>query len=102
MRRLAEEIGLPELSEEQIEILAEECEAKITEFILGKIPKKSISELTVICSLQLEDQLDLDIDIDLSQNYDSGSDLDDILSEAAEYGTAWLEKRLKELKGRES
>lgn len=102
MRPKADEIGLPNLSEEQLEILAETCEAKITEYILDRIPKKSIAELTVSCSLQLSDQLDIDIDIDVSQNYESGSDLDDLLSEAAEHGTVWLETRLKELKGSES
>ncbi|TFG07629.1 DUF3194 domain-containing protein [Candidatus Thorarchaeota archaeon] len=102
MRPIADEIGLPDLSEEQIEILAEACEARVTDYILDKIPKKSIEELSVSCTLQLGEQLDVDIDIDLSQKYEVGSDLDDLLSEAAEYGTAWLENRLRELKGSES
>ncbi|NHI83095.1 MAG: DUF3194 domain-containing protein [Candidatus Thorarchaeota archaeon] len=102
MRPEADEIGLPNISEKQIELLAEECEAKITEFIFRRIPKKSIAELTVSCSVHLSDKLDLDIDIDISQNYESGGDLNDLIDEAAEHGTAWLEKCLKELKSCES
>ena len=32
------DIGLPDISEDIIEQLAEECESQVTEFIKGKIP----------------------------------------------------------------
>lgn len=98
----ADEIGLPDLSEEDVEKLAEECEARITEFILTKVPKKSVTELYVICSLQLGDQLDLDVQLDISQDYDGGIPLEELLDEATTHGVKWLESRLQELKRSES
>lgn len=92
------EIGLPSLSDQQIEALAEECEDEITNYILGKIPKKSIAEISVSCVLELDEELNIDVQLDLEQNYDTGHHLDEILDAATKYGTDWLEKRLKELK----
>ena len=92
------EIGLPSLDDQQIESLAEECEDEITKFILGRIPKKSVAEISVSCILEFDEELDVDIQIDLEQSYDTGDQLDAILDTAAQYGTEWLERRLKELK----
>ncbi|MFX0053973.1 MAG: DUF3194 domain-containing protein [Promethearchaeota archaeon] len=92
------EIGLPNLDDQQIESLAEECEDELIKFILGKIPKKSVAELSVSCILDFDEELDVDIQIDLEQSYDTGNQLDEILDDATRYGTEWLEKRLKELK----
>jgi len=92
------EIGLPSLNDQQIESLAEECEDEITKFILGKIPKKSIAEISVSCILEFDEELDVDVQIELEQSYDTGHQLDELLDSATRYGTEWLEKRLKELK----
>lgn len=92
------EIGLPSLNARLIESLAEDCEDEITKFILGKIPRKSVAEISVSCILEFDEELDVDIQIDLEQSYDTGDNLDEILDAATRYGTEWLEKRLKELK----
>jgi hypothetical protein len=92
------EIGLPSLNDQQIESLAEECEDEITRFILDKIPKKSIAEISVSCILEFDKELDVDVQIDIEQSYDTGHTLDEILDTATKYGAEWLEKRLKELK----
>jgi hypothetical protein len=92
------EIGLPSLDDQRIESLAEECEDKITKFILDKIPKKSVAEISVSCILEFDEELDVDIQIDLEQSYDTGDQLDEVLDAASRYGTEWLERRLKELK----
>ena len=92
------EIGLPELSESDLEQLTEECEAAITQHIFDKIPKKSISELVVTCILDLNETLQFEIQLDLVQEYDTGHPLDDILEGANRFGTEWLEKRLAEMK----
>lgn len=92
------EIGLPSFNDQQIESLAEECEDEITNFILSKVPKKSIAEISVSCVLELDEELSVDVQLDLEQSYDTGHQLDEILDAAAKYGTEWLEKRLKELK----
>ena len=95
------DIGLPDISEDIIEQLAEECESQVTEFIKGKIPEKSIDTLFVTCSLNLLDgQLDVNLDIDISQAFDTGQDLDDLLQKAIDCGVEWLEKKLMEMKGK--
>ena len=93
------DIGLPELSEELIEKLAEECEEQISKFILKKIPEKSIDTLFVSCTLELLDsQLDLDIQLEIDQLYTTGHSLDDLLQDATDFGVEWLEKQLAEMK----
>ena len=95
------DIGLPDISEEIIEQLAEECEVQVTDFIKSKVPEKSIEALFVTCSLNLLDgQLDVNLDIDISQAFDTGHDLDDLLQEAMDCGVEWLEKKLMEMKGK--
>jgi len=93
------DIGLPDISEDIIEQLAEECEVQVTEFIKNKVPEKSIDVLFVTCSLNLLDgQLDVNLDIDISQAFDTGHDLDDLLQETVDCGVEWLEKKLMEMK----
>lgn len=90
-------IGIPDLTEEQVEALAEQCEEHVSRFIMRRVPKKSIEELRVTCSLDLAEQLDVDIEIELTQKYDTGVDIDNILDEAAAKGMEWLEKQLREM-----
>jgi len=92
-------IGLPDISEEVIERLAEECEAQISKFILKKIPDKSIDTLFVSCTLELVDnQLDLEVELEIDQLFDTGHSLDDLLQEATGIGVDWVEKQLAEMK----
>ncbi len=93
------EIGLPLLSEDDLESLAEACENEVTNYLLSRIPQKSIEELSVSCSLEFTNKLDVDIAIDISQKYDNGQDLDVLVTQAAEFGMSWLEKELREMKG---
>jgi len=93
------DIGLPDISEDIIEQLAEECEGHVTDFIKSQVPEKSIEALFISCSLSLQDgQLDVNLDIDISQAFDTGHDLDDLLQEAIDCGVEWLEKKLMEMK----
>jgi hypothetical protein len=92
-------IGLPELTEEDLEHLAEECETQVSNFLLKKIPEKSIDTLFVSCTLELVDnQLDLDVQLEINQLFDTGHSLDDLLEEATEFGVEWLENQLTEMK----
>ena len=92
-------IGLPEISVEVIEKLTEDCEAQISDFIVKKIPSKTIESMFVSCTLELENgQLDLDVQIELSQVFDTGHSLDDLLQEATDFGVEWLENQLTEMK----
>lgn len=93
------DIGLPDISGDVMEYLAEECETQVINFIRREISEKSIESLIVSCSLNLIDgQLDIEIEIDISQRYDTSSDLDDILQEASDCGVDWLKKQLMEMK----
>ncbi|MFW9918135.1 MAG: DUF3194 domain-containing protein [Candidatus Thorarchaeota archaeon] len=92
------DIGLPDLDEEQIDALAEACEKQITSFILNEIPSKSIDELSISCTLDLDDELHLAIDIDIIQKYSTGQNLEEITNRASEYASDWLERQLKEMK----
>ena len=95
------DIGLPDISEDIIEQLAEECEVQVSDFIKNKVPEKSLDILFITCSLNLTDgQLDVNLDIDISQAFDTGHDLDDLLQEAVDCGVEWLEKKLMEMKGK--
>ena len=93
-------IGIPPLSEEELEQLAEECEDEVSTFLFEKLPSKSIEELAVSCVLELSDKLDVDIQIDLVQKYETGHFLDKLVQEAIEHGVNWLDQKLMELKGR--
>jgi hypothetical protein len=94
------DIGLPDISEDIIEQLAEECELHVMEFIKSKVPEKSLDTLFITCALSLLDgQLDVDLDIDISQAFDTGQDLDNLLQDAMDCGVEWLEKKLMEMKG---
>ncbi|MHA1906198.1 MAG: DUF3194 domain-containing protein [Candidatus Thorarchaeota archaeon] len=92
------EIGLPELDEEQLDLLAENCEQEITNFILKTIPAKSVEDLTIVCEFEITTQLDTSIEIDLAQQYDTGHDLDELVEKATQFGYEWLEGQLRELK----
>lgn len=95
------DIGLPDISEDVIEQLAEDCESQVTDFIKNHVPAKSIETLFITCSLSLSDgQLDVDIDIDISQKFDTGHDLDNLLHDAIDCGEKWLEDKLKEMKSK--
>jgi hypothetical protein len=95
------DIGLPDISEDTIEQLAEECEVQVMDFIKSQVPEKSLDILFITCSLDLMNgQLDVNIDIDISQVFDTGHDLDELLQEAVDCGAEWLEKKLMEMKGK--
>jgi hypothetical protein len=99
MKPIIENIGIPHLSEEELEQLAEDCEDEISKFMFQKIPPKSIEELSVSCSLDLSDTLDLDVQIDLIQSYETGHDLNELIQEATNHGVKWLDQKLSEMKG---
>ncbi len=94
------ELGLPELTDGQIEQLTEECQDEVTRYVLSIIPQKSLSELSVVCTVEFDTQLNLQVEINVAQEYDTGHSMDDVTNKAAEHGAEWLEKRLRELKAR--
>jgi len=92
------EIGLPKLQDQDIEDLAEACEQEVSEFIMNMLPPKSVEDLSVSCILDLNELLNIDFEIAISQLYDTGHNLDDVISQSIDHGTKWLEARLTEMK----
>ncbi|TXT53957.1 MAG: hypothetical protein BAJATHORv1_100042 [Candidatus Thorarchaeota archaeon] len=93
------EIGLPDLSPDELEKLAEKCEEEVSQYITERVPQKSIEQLVVTCLLELsDDRLDVIINIDIIQKYESGHDLDSISDDAIEHAIEWVEDRLREMK----
>ncbi len=92
------EIGLPEISEDRIEELTEACEREVTEYLLERLTEKSIEDLSVICTLQLSEQLDVELDVMVSQKYATIDDLNQLIEDAIAHGVNWLEMRLLEMK----
>ncbi len=92
------EIGLPKLQDQDLEDLVEACEQEVSEFILKILPPKSVEELSVSCILDLNELLNVDFEIAISQLYDTGHVLDDVISQSVDHGTKWLENRLTEMK----
>jgi len=93
-------IGLPDLTQDDVQRLAEECEGEVVRFIYSMIPEKSIAELVVSCTLDLDEILTMDLEIDISQKYSTGHSLDEVIEQAADHAHDWLEKRLLEMKRR--
>jgi hypothetical protein len=99
MKPVIDIIGLPNFSEAELELLAENCEEEISRFVFRMIPPKSIEELSISCSLELSDKLDLDVQIDIIQKYETEHALNEIIQQATEHGVTWLDHKLREMKG---
>lgn len=99
MKPVVDKIGIPHLSEEEVELLAENCEDEISKFLFQMIPPKSIEELIVSCTLELKEELELDVQIDLVQKYDTGQSLNELIQQAIEHGVQWFDQKLLEMKG---
>ncbi|NWF95688.1 MAG: DUF3194 domain-containing protein [Candidatus Thorarchaeota archaeon] len=94
-----ENIGLPSLSEEDIERLTDACEAEVRSFIVQRIPQKSISELVILCSMDLDEELKVEVETVIVQDYDTGVSLKELADEASVHGIEWLRSHLLEMKG---
>jgi len=94
-----EEIGLPELTHEQMEELCVLAEEAVKQYILSKIPGKRIETLNITVETEDEKTLSLTVEIELAlsplmQNFDAQKLTDGAIKEA--FTSA--EKYLRELK----
>jgi len=96
---LVEELGLPELTSEQIEELCSIAEEAAREYVLSKVPSKRIETLNI--SVEAEGtkpvMLTVEIDIALSplmKDFDAQKLVDEAVAEAFTYA----KKYLRELK----
>lgn len=61
-----EEIGLPELTPEQVEELCSAAEKAAREYILSKVPPKRVETLNISVEMEGEEQLTLTVDVELN------------------------------------
>lgn len=77
------ELGLPELSTEQVETLCETAEDAARKHIQAKISSKVIDHLDIVVEAQGTKPVDLSVDINLILNKDdTGVDVDALVNEA--------------------
>jgi len=96
-----EEIGLPELTPEQVEELCSIAEEAAREYVLSKVPPKRVETLNISVEIDGEKPLTLTVDVEivlspLMQEYDVQRLADEAVKEA--FRSA--EKYLRELKCR--
>ncbi|MEM1551451.1 MAG: DUF3194 domain-containing protein [Candidatus Bathyarchaeia archaeon] len=96
-----EDIGLPELTPEQIEELCSKTEEAAREYVLSKVPPKQVETLNISVETDGEKPLTLTVDVEivlspLMQEYDVQRLADEAVKEA--FRSA--EKYLRELKCR--
>jgi hypothetical protein len=94
-----EEIGLPELTSEQIEELCLTAENAAREYVLSKVPAKQIETLNISVEAEATKPLTLTVEVDillspLMKNFDARKLSDEAMREAF----ASAEKYLRELK----
>jgi len=96
-----EEIGLPELTPEQVEELCSIAEEAAREYVLSKVPPKHVETLNISVETDGEKPLTLTVDVEivlspLMQEYDIQRLADEAVKEAFKSA----EKYLRELKCR--
>ena len=96
-----EEIGLPELTPEQVEELCSIAEEAAREYVLSKVPPKHVETLNISVETDGEKTLTLTVDVEivlspLMQEYDIQRLADEAVKEAFKSA----EKYLRELKCR--
>jgi len=96
-----EDIGLPELTPEQVEELCSRAEEAAREYVLSKVPPKRVETLNISVETDGEKPLTLTVDVELvlsplMQEYDVQKLVDEAVKEA--FRSA--EKYLRELKCR--
>ena len=94
-----EELGIPELTTEQIEELCAIAEEAAREYVLSKIPSKRIDTLNISVEAEGTKPVNLTVDIDIAlsplmENFD----VQKLVNEAVKQAFALAEKYLRELK----
>jgi len=93
-----EEIGIPELTSEQLEELCEIAEEAAREYVLSKVPSRRVSALNVTVDAEGTKPITLNVDVEvalspLMKNYD----VEKLAKEATERAFASIEKYLRKL-----
>lgn len=93
-----EEIGIPKLTSEQVEVLCEIAEKAAREYVLSKVPSHRISSLDITIDTDGTKPVTVNVDVrvalsPLMKNYD----VKGLVNEATEEAFATIEKYLRKL-----
>ena len=92
-----ENLGLPELTNEQIEQLCSIAEEAARKHILSKVPSKKVETLNITAEAQHTKPLQLTVDVDITlskslKNYDAQKLCDDAVQKAFASAEEYLRK----------
>jgi len=93
-----EEIGIPELTSEQVEELCEIAEEAAREYILSKVPPRRVSVLNITVDTEGTKPITVTVDVEvtlssLMKNYN----IEKLIKEATKMAFDSIEKYLREL-----
>jgi len=93
-----EEIGIPELTSEQVEKLCEIAEKAAREYILSKVPSRRVSTLNITVDTEGTKPITVSVDVEvtlspLMKNYN----IEELTREATKKAFASVERYLREL-----
>ena len=93
-----EEIGIPELTEEQMETLSETAEKAARDYVQSKVPKQEISVLDIIVEAAGSRPVTISVEIDLKLSPTAKAySAEKLVNEAAERAFEAVEEKLREL-----
>jgi phenylalanyl-tRNA synthetase beta subunit len=92
-----ENLGLPDLTNQQIEQLCSIAEEAARKYILSKIPSKKVETLNITAEAQHTKPLQLTVDVDITlskslKNYDAQELCDDAVQKAFKTAEKYLRK----------
>ena len=93
-----EEIGIPELTSEQLEELCEIAEEAAREYVLLKVPSRRVSTLNVTVDAEGTKPITLNVDVEVALSpLMKNCDVEKLAKEATERAFASIEKYLRKL-----
>ncbi|MEM2974991.1 MAG: DUF3194 domain-containing protein [Candidatus Bathyarchaeia archaeon] len=93
-----EEIGIPELTEEQVETLCEIAEEAARNHILSKIPSRRISALDITVDIEGKKPITVNIEVNLELSpLMKGFDAETLVKEATNNALNSVESHLRDL-----
>jgi len=93
-----EELGIPELTSEQIEELCAVAEEAVREYVLSKVPSKRIEKLNISVEAEGTKPVTLTVDIDIALSpLMKDIDVQELVDEAVKEAFTSAEKYLGEL-----
>jgi hypothetical protein len=96
MKRV-EELGLPDLTTEQIETLCSTAEDAARKHILSKVPLKMVEKLNITVEVEGEKPVNITVEVDLAlspkmKGFNAETLVNDAVKTALEASETWLRK----------